>query len=169
MKSINIAALVLTASLFLSLLSGLNQVAGFFSRISLPTAILSGVLAIIVAVAFPELLRRKQPPGETILRMSFRAFSIVLAAVILTVGVGPFIGKYGVAAQAKRQGEEFVDHHLYAPARVKLSRATRYFEDLGFNEQAVESKLMRAFATISLQNFTCTSNLVACLLTLIQT
>ncbi len=37
MNSINIATLVLVASLFLSLLSGLNQIAGFFSRISLLT------------------------------------------------------------------------------------------------------------------------------------
>ena len=87
MKSMSVTALVLAVSLFVSLLSGLNQVAGFFSTISLPTAILSGVLAIIVAVTFPALLRRRRPPGETILKMSFRVFSIVLALVILAVGV----------------------------------------------------------------------------------
>lgn len=142
MKSMNIAALVLIISLFLSLLSGLNQVAGFFSRVSLATAILSGVLAIIIAVTFPELLRRKRPSGEKILKMSFRVFCILLAVVILVVGVGPFLGKFWIATQAKSQGSEFVDRHLYAPARIYLARATHYFEDLGFSKRAVESKLI---------------------------
>lgn len=153
MKSINIAALVLVASLFISLLSGLNQVAGFFSRISLPTAILSGVLAIIVAVIFPELLRRKRPPGKTILRMSFRVFSIVLAVVIIAVGVGPFIGKYCIAAQAESRGIEYIDRHIYSAARVELNRAASYFEDLGFSNQAVDSKLILIQAYTGIGNF----------------
>lgn len=153
MKSINIAALVLVASLFLSLLSGLNQVAGFFSRISLPTAILSGVIAIVVAVTFPELLRRKRPPGETILKMSFRVFSIVLAVVILAVGVGPFVGKYCIAAQAKSRGTEYIDRHLYSAARVELNRAASYFEDLGFSNRAVDSKLILIEAYSGIGNF----------------
>lgn len=142
MKPLNMAALILVASLLISLLSGINQLAGFFSQISLATAILSGIIAIVVAVMFPMLLKRRQPSDKTILKMSFRTFSIVLAILIVFMGVGPFIGKYVMASQAKSQGLDSYNHHLYAPARVQLTRAVDYFDDLGFSRQAVNAKLV---------------------------
>jgi len=137
----SVAILASAATLLLSVLSGLNQFVGFFSKITLPTAILSALLALVVAVAFPALLRRKQPQGKTVLKMSFRNFSILLAVLILLAGVGPFLGKYWVAAQAKSAGTELVDLHRYGAALPELDRATRYLQDLGLSKLAVESEL----------------------------
>ena len=140
-KPSSIAVLASAAVLLLSALSGLNQFVGFFSKITLPTAILSALLALVVAAAFPTLLRRKQPQGETVLRMSFRTFSILLAVLILLAGVGPFLGKYWVAAQAKSAGADLVDLHRYGAALPELDCACRYLQDLGLGKLAVESKL----------------------------
>jgi tetratricopeptide (TPR) repeat protein len=141
MKSMNIAILVSVASLLLSSLSALNQIAGFFSRISLPTAIMSALLAVMVALAFPTLLRKERPEGQTAMGMPYGLFSVALAVLILAVGVGPFLAKFWVAAQAETEGSELVDLHRYGPARVQMDRAVRYFGDLGFGKRAVQCKL----------------------------
>jgi tetratricopeptide (TPR) repeat protein len=153
MKTINIAAFIVAVSLLISLLSGLNQLTGFFSKISLPTAILSLIIAIIVALFFPILLRTKLPENKTILRMSFRVFSIVLAVVVVIVGIGPFLGKYVMAAQSMNRGEEYIDANLYSAARVELNRAADYFKDLGFNGQAVDAKLILIQAYTGVGNY----------------
>jgi tetratricopeptide (TPR) repeat protein len=153
MKKINIAALMMVVSLLISLLSGLNQFTGFFANISLPTAILSVIIAITVALVFPVLLRKKWPRGKTIMKMSYRAFSVVLAVVIIIVGVGPFIGKYVSAVQARTQGNEYLDKNLYSQARVELNHAADYFEDLGFSSQAINCKIVLIQAYAGIGNF----------------
>jgi tetratricopeptide (TPR) repeat protein len=153
MNTINIATLIVAVSLLISLLSGLNQLTGFFSKISLPTAILSLIIAVVVALFFPALLRIKRPEDKTILRMSYRVFSIVLAVLVVAVGIGPFLGKYVMAAQSKSRGAEYIDQNLYSAARVDLNRAASYFKDLGFNGQSVDGKLILIQAYIGVGNF----------------
>jgi tetratricopeptide (TPR) repeat protein len=139
--SLSVAVMVLVASLFLSLLSGLNQVMGFFSRISLATAILSVILAIVVALVFPELLQKKWPAGQTVLAMPPRLFCIAIALLITLFGVGPFVGKYAIAKRANSRGLRLFDLHQYGSARVHLAHAARYFDDLGFNRIAAICKV----------------------------
>lgn len=137
-----VSVLASACVLLLSLLTGLNQLAGFFVKIALPTAALSIVLALTVALALPALLCRDQPEGERFLKMSYRAFAILLAALIILAGVGPYGVKYGMARTAKAQGTQYVDLNDYGPARLRLERAARYFDDLGLAAQAADAKVI---------------------------
>ena len=141
-KNIILLALV-TSSIVLSLLADLNQFVEFFSNVSLPTVIISTVLALTVATTLPSLLRNKWPRGEEPLGMPLMVPSIVLAIVIFGVGVGPFINKVWDARQDKSQGMDSVDLHRYGPARIYLARAARRFDELGvgFGKSVVASQL----------------------------
>ena len=154
MTWLNIPVLVIAASLLLSLLSGLNQLVGFFSRVSLVTAIVSVIIAVGVALAFPTLIQRQEPGSGTVLNMPLRVFAVSFAVVILAIGVGPFLGKFWVAANSKTEGSQFVDLHRYAAAQVPLERATRYFADLGFSKKSTESKLGLAQAYAGMGDWT---------------
>ncbi|MBA7599952.1 hypothetical protein ES703_06998 [subsurface metagenome] len=159
-KSKNLVNLIVAISILISLLSGLNQIKGFFSKISLPTAILSVLIAISVAVALPAQLRKKIPKDGTILRMSFRVFSILFAILILVVGVGPFLVKYQIATQAKSEGMDLIDLHRCGPALYRLNLATAYFGDLGFDKRAVESKLNLIQAYVGLGDWAKAEDLI---------
>jgi tetratricopeptide (TPR) repeat protein/uncharacterized membrane protein YedE/YeeE len=134
--------LVVAMPLVLSVLSGLNDLFGFFSTISLYTAVLSGVLAVAVAASFPLLLRSRWPKGETPPKTSFLIVaSILLGVAIFGFGVGPFLFKWQAASQAKTSGVELLDFHRYGPAQARLERAARYFEDIGLFGQSIDAKL----------------------------
>jgi len=134
--------LIVALPLVVSGLSGLNDVFGFFSTISLSTAILSGVLAVIVATSFPWLLKSRWPEGETPPKTSFLIVaSILLGIVIFGLGVGPFLFKWQAASQAQTSGAELLDLHQYGPAQARLERAARYFEDIGLFGRSIDAKL----------------------------
>jgi tetratricopeptide (TPR) repeat protein len=156
-----IAALAAVAALLTSLLTGLNQVAGFFSKITLPTAILSVLLAAAVAVALPVVLHRKRLETDLVLgKKPARVLALALAGLILLAGTGPFLVKYWIAAQNKSEGSDLVDHHLYAASLVPLGKAARYFDDLGLGKPAIESKLAWLQACDSLGDSTCAKRLI---------
>jgi len=156
-----IAALAAVAVLLTSLLTGLNQVVGFFAKISLPTAVLSVLLAVVVAVALPVLLRRRQMETGIVLgKKPARALAIVLAVVILLAGTGPFLTKYWIAAQAKSEGSDLVILHRYPASLVPLRRAARYFDDLGLGKPALASKLSWLQACDGLGDSECAEQLI---------
>ncbi len=134
--------LVVAMPLIVSALTGLNNLFGFFSAISLSTAVLSGVLAVAVAVSFPLLLRSSWPKGKRPPKKSFLvAASILLGIAIFSFGVGPFLFKWQAASRAKNSGVELLDLHRHGPAQARLERAARYFEDIGLYSQSTEAKL----------------------------
>ena len=137
-----VALLAAATALLLSLLSGLNQFVGFFGKISLATAVVSVLLAVTVLIAFPTLLRRQFPQGERLLKMSYRLLAVLLAVVILLAGVGPYAIKYAMASTAKSAGTDLIDKRDYAPARVYLERAARYFSDLSLTAQATAARVI---------------------------
>lgn len=145
-----IALLASAGALLLSLLSGLNQFAGFFGKISFATALLSAILAAVVLFAFPVLLRRQYPQGERVLKLPYRLLAALLAALILLAGVAPYAVKYALASSAMSAGTQLVDQRRYAPAQVKLERAANYFTDLGRSSQATAAKvtLTQAYADL---------------------
>jgi len=135
-------------SLLLSLISGFTQFLGFFARISIPTAVLSVVLGIIVGLTFPNLLRMRWQKnedisGESSVNPSFRLFSVIIAIVIVVAGVGPFVFAFNEAEAAKTDGMDLVELHRYGPARFQLEMACNYFEDMGWGleQNLVESQL----------------------------
>ena len=136
-----IVLLSVIGALFLSLLASVNQLAGFFTKLTLPTVVLSILLALIIVVALPTLLRTRLPEGERILKVSYRRLAILLAALILLAGVGPYSMKYWIATTAKAEGTRLADLRSYAPARIQLERAAQYFNDLGLSAQTVDAKL----------------------------
>jgi tetratricopeptide (TPR) repeat protein len=134
--------LMVAMPLVVSALSGLNSLFGFLSTISLSTAVLSGLLAVVVATAFPSLLTSRWPEGETPPKTSFlTAASILLGIAIFGFGVGPFLFKWQAASQAKTSGAELLDLRRYGPAQARLERAARYFEDVGLSAQSTDAKL----------------------------
>lgn len=147
-----IALLASVAALLLSLLSGINQLAGFFGKISLATVVLSAVLAAAVFIALPPLLRRQYPAGERVLKMPYRLPVSLLAAVILLAGVGPFAVKYALASSAKSSGTQLVDERDYGPARIRLERAARYFTDLGLSAQATAARVSLTQAYVGIND-----------------
>ncbi len=137
-----------------SALSGLNTVFGFYSTISLSTAILSGVLALVVAAFLPAFVRTQWPAGETPPSPSLlRKASILLGIAIFAFGVGPFLFKRQAASQAKTSGVELLDLRRYAPAQARLERAARYFADLGLYAQSSDAKLDLIQAYIGIGDF----------------
>lgn len=142
-KSIRILILLtVVMPLLVSALSGLNDLFGFFSAISLSTAILSGVLAIVVAASFPFLLRSRWPEGGTPPSTPYLiGASFLLGIAILGFGVGPFLFKWQAASQAKASGVAFLDLYRYGPAQARLERAARYFKDIGLSGQSVDAGL----------------------------
>jgi tetratricopeptide (TPR) repeat protein len=155
-----IATLTAAAVLLTSLLTGLNQVAGFFAKITLPTAILSVLLAVAVVVAFPTLLRQKQIKTGIVRGKSARALALILAVLILLAGTGPFLIKYWIAVRGKSEGSELVGLHRYAAALVPLGRAAHYFDDLGLGKSALESRLSWLQACNGLGDRTCEKRLL---------
>jgi tetratricopeptide (TPR) repeat protein len=145
MRSNNVRILLLlivAMPLVVSALSGLNDFLGFFSAISLSTAVLSGVLAVVVTTSFPLLLRSKWPIDETPPKTSLLILaSVLLGIVIFGLGVGPFLFKRQAALQAKTSGAELLDLHQYGPAQARLERAAHYFEDIGLSGQSIDAKL----------------------------
>lgn len=143
-------ALLASASLLVSLLSGINQLAGFFGKISLATAVLSVLMAIAVVIAFPTLLRRQYPKGEHEIKASLHLLVGLLAVVILLAGVGPFAIKYTLARRTASAGQQFVDERDYGPARVRLERAAHYYTDLGLTTQTTDARvtLTQAYAGV---------------------
>jgi tetratricopeptide (TPR) repeat protein len=49
--------------------------------------------------------------------------------------------KWQAASQAKTSGVELLDLRRYGPARARLERAVRYFEDIGLSGQSTDAKL----------------------------
>lgn len=136
-----IVLLATAAALFISLLSGINQIAGFFGKINIASALFSVVLAGVVAFAFPVLLRKQFPTGEKILKLSYQKFSLLFALLVMLLGLVPFFGKLGLAMEARAEGNQYLDASQYARAKVDLDRAARYYTDLGFTLQATDTKL----------------------------
>lgn len=147
--------------LILSALSGLNNLFGFFSTISLSTAILSGLLAIIVTTYFPSLLRNRWPEGETPPKKSFLIVgAILLGTAIFSLGVGPFLFKWKTATQAKNSGAELLDFHQYGLAQARLQRAALYFEDIGLSKQATNAYLDLIQAYVGIGEYTGAEELI---------
>lgn len=134
--------LIVGIPLVVSTLSGFNQLFGFFSNISIYTAVLSGLLAIFAVALFPKLLKANWPEGDTLPKLStLKLASILIGVVILGFGVGPFLIKWQAASQDKISGVELMDFHQYGLAQARLSKAFRYFDDLGLRKQAIDARL----------------------------
>jgi tetratricopeptide (TPR) repeat protein len=146
--------LMVAMPLVVSALSGLNNLFGVFSTISLSGAVLSGVLALAVATSFPSLLGSRWPEGETPPNASFlRVASILLATAIFAFGAGPFLFKWQAASQAKTSGVELLDLRRYGPAQARLERAARYFEDIGLSGPSTDAKLDLMQAYVGMGDF----------------
>lgn len=145
--------LALAGSLLVALLSGVNQVAGFFGRVSIPTALLSLVLALVVAAFFPTLLHRSWSTGSVPLRLTPRTLSLAVAAAIVLTGVVPLGVKLGLAWQARHEGSLAADLHRPGRAIALLGRAARYYTDLGLPGRAARVRVPLALAYVDAGEF----------------
>lgn len=153
--------LTIAVPLAISALAGINDLFGFFSAISVKTAIVSGVLAMAVALSFPVLLRKQWPENRTPPRTSFLVMgSFLLGVLILGLGVGPFLVKFRIASADKTSAADLVDLHRFGPAQIRLKRAAQYFEDIGLHSQANDAKLELIQAYVGIGDFTGADELI---------
>jgi len=137
----DVRVLVVVASLLLSLISGLGQLVGFFGRASIPTAVSSLALAVVILLLFPQLLKKRVQGKGAFSRYTPNQIARGTAILVALIGLAPFIGKLALAMQAHRSGMRSMELDYNALAQPQLSRSARYFENLGFLRQALRSKI----------------------------
>ena len=92
--------LIVAVPAVVSALSGLNTVFGFYSTISLSTAILSAVLALVVAAFLPPFLKTQWPAGETPPSPS----SLRRASILLGIAIFGAVSLAGMTVLARWSG-----------------------------------------------------------------
>ncbi len=136
--------IIILIAAIVSVFSGINQLLGIFSNVSIAGALISAAAALVLFFYVPYAIRKKQDEIEIPKRLS--RIAMLTAVLVFCAGTLPFVVQYIRVKNYDRKGQDANVSGASAEAQHYWTKAAHLYKTLGFTDQAIRSKLLLAQA-----------------------
>jgi len=139
-----VSLITLLATSCLSILGGINEIFGFFTKVGFITVVVSLITGIVVLLYFPALIKITYRNKRFFYGLQAKTIGWVLGLLIILLGTIPFGWQYLNAWQYAKKGKEAIIEGSGVKSNMNWAKAADLYERMGLETKALQAKVFLA-------------------------